>query len=450
MVYMKLLVVCYDFPPVNRSASLRPYGLAKYWARAGVDVKILTTSLERPGIPVNPRSIYNDLDRFEVIEIPPQPWVRAKSLQAPPTEASAAASPGCSLKAAVKRALSSAGMGSFASPPEWWIRPSVREMLRLHRRWPFEVVFSTYGPAACHIIAAKVRQRVPFFWVADYRDYWSDGDLNRIRWPFSVLERRREDRATSICNMITTISEPFGETYRRRFPGKPLEVIENGFDPEELNTGAADHTDLPRIDSNPQEKHAIVYCGNLSLEHRDPSPLVEALAALRDSEPILIEKLEFVIYTTDHQLTDRLIAKHRVQGLVRNGGYLPRTEILGIQRRAAALVFLDWENHAVEGVLTGKLFEYLASGTPILSVGGKAHSSANQIIAGGGFGVAVGHDRRATLQALRSIASGNGLTYAPDPSVLQRFDRKVQAEKLLDAIRRGQPSPSVDFDECAT
>ena len=90
------------------------------------------------------------------------------------------------------------------------------------------------------------------------------------------------------------------------------------------------------------------------------------------------------------------------------------------------------------GEATGKLFEYLASGRPILAVGGM--NEAARIVDETGTGVAVdSHDEEAVLAALRAAVSG-GLPYAPrglEPYLYPSpAERVSELAEMADARRR--------------
>jgi glycosyltransferase involved in cell wall biosynthesis len=389
--------------------------------------------------------MYKDLDTFEVIEANHQRWMSwvAPGPAGGPASSQDTARTGRVMK--LKRAglslVRAAKAGSFVCPTNGWTRPAIRAGLDLYQRWPYDVVVSTFGPAAAHRIAARLRRQVPFFWVADYRDLWGGGDLFETRWPFGRLEMALEKRTIRQADLLSTISAPFVDYLGQRFPGKPVILIENGFDVEEVSAAPASATPVARQD----DKIRLVYTGALALAHRNPDPLFAALTSLQKRAPALAARLDIAFHTTHRDLLRSFMERWGLGGLVRDGGYLTREQILQVQRQADGLIFLDWNNPEVRGVLTGKIYEYLHAGVPILSIGGDVHSDASELIVNHGYGVAFGNDADALERCLEQYALGHPPDYRPDPGLLQRFDRRAQASRFLEEIRhamarRGTPT----------
>jgi glycosyltransferase involved in cell wall biosynthesis len=444
---MRILIICFDFPPVNRVASLRPYGMARYWSRAGAEVKILTTRRHRPGVPLNRDDVYSDLGEFEVLEADHQKWMFwLPREQAPVSDASPSpateTTPGSARRLSFITRIKKAGLtlvravkaGSFFCPTNTWTRPATRAAIDLHRRWPFEIVVSSFGPAACHAIAARLHRRLPFFWVADYRDLWGGSDLLPVRWPFTALETWREKHTVAAADMLSSVSQPLVDHLQATFPNKRVLLVENGFDKEDERELLSPSTG-PAVGDRPADRPVkLVYCGALALNHRSPDPLLEPLARLKARRPDLLKHLEVTFHTTHRDFLREHIRKWGLQDVVRDGGYLTRREVLRAQRESDVLIFLEWNNPSSRGILTGKLSEYLNAGVPILCIGGARESDASALIERHGFGVAFGSDVDGAEKFLERLASGEKPAYSPDLSLLARFDRRRQMESFLSQI----------------
>jgi glycosyltransferase involved in cell wall biosynthesis len=106
-----------------------------------------------------------------------------------------------------------------------------------------------------------------------------------------------------------------------------------------------------------------------------------------------------------------------------------------MQRDADALLFLEFEAPGVEGILTGKLFEYLFVQTPIIAVGISKDSAAGQIIENSGRGRAYGKDIQKLADELLQMLKTGARSQREQPGELhldiRQFSRAAQAERLL-------------------
>lgn len=69
------------------------------------------------------------------------------------------------------------------------------------------------------------------------------------------------------------------------------------------------------------------------------------------------------------QLARRLAAQYALQSIVQVHDSIPYKEALRAQREADVLLLLLWNDPREKGIYTGKLFEYIGAGRPILAIG---------------------------------------------------------------------------------
>jgi len=157
-----------------------------------------------------------------------------------------------------------------------------------------------------------------------------------------------------------TVSKPLADDLSRLHIHKPVYVITNGFDPEDACF------DPPEL----TEKFTITYTGALYDGKRDPLMLFEALKNLITDGIIDPDRVEVRFFgSQDPWLLDE-IRDANLDGIVRVFGFVPRDEALQKQRESQLLLLLLWDNPQERGVYTGKVFEYLAAGRPIIALGG--------------------------------------------------------------------------------
>ncbi len=119
-------------------------------------------------------------------------------------------------------------------------------------------------------------------------------------------------------------------------------------------------------------------------------------------------------------------------------GIVPRAQALQAQRSADAVLFFDWNDHSTEssgGVVSGKIFEYLASGTEILAVGGRSADVIAGLLEQTAAGTWCGDDVERLAGALERIQAEGGRRVAPRWDLLAPYERRATSQRLLDRIQ---------------
>jgi glycosyltransferase involved in cell wall biosynthesis len=426
---MRVLIVSPYFPPQNAVASLRVHAYARVWADAGEDVTVLTTAKRD-----DQRGLDLDTSGFEVIELEyraPRLLERVRGRHAADRRAAATPTPARRSPLSPLRRLRER-RGIFASVrmpdlTDHWVAPAT-QWCREHGRW--DVVLSSSGPYTAHLVAMAARRAgLTDTWVADFRDLWVDNHIFPGLFPFTIRERSLQRQCLGTADVVITVSEGLA---RRLEPWTkaPVHVVRNGFDPDA-------HADAPAARIYPDDdKIRVVYTGTTYAAGQDPQPLLAALARLRDDAPDVAERLEVVVVGQGSDGWLDAARRLGVEERVAPSAPVARDDALRMQRDADALVLLDWARPD-EGVLTGKLFEYLATNAPIVVVGGDASSPIADVVSRSGRGVHCGGSVDAICNTLTTLVrSPGGLAPEPDEGYLRTLRRDVQARAALDLVRR--------------
>jgi glycosyltransferase involved in cell wall biosynthesis len=315
------------------------------------------------------------------------------------------------------------GLGLMTQTSMLALRALLRECLAQHQRAPFDVVVSTSGPEVCTFVAHAFATRTGVPWIADYRDLWfQEFAVQRYgftTWLTGTLNKRMLRRASA----IVTVSEGLA-SYLRPIVRCPVWVCYNGYLEKPLGAGV----ERPWNDGRTH----VVYTGNFYSEKRDPGVVFAAMQALFAEQPSLRDRVRLDIYGPREDWVRAKVRKFGLDEIVLDHGMRPYAISLRAQACADALLFVDWMDPAAKGVLTGKLFEYLAAGRPILNVAADPDSEASQLIRDAQAGEPlIGID--AVRNALHSLAVGTRHS-AIDLCGVARYSRSAQADALLDRI----------------
>lgn len=228
----------------------------------------------------------------------------------------------------------------------------------------FQVIYTTSGPFSAHLIGAYFQSKYGIPWVADYRDPWTqnaafDYDTNSVWYKlFSALESIFLHQAD--CSL--TVAPNLAETYIDRFQleRNKMVCITNGYD--EADFGAVE---LPQ---NPMQYFIINYSGLIYGQGRSIVPILKALQQLRDENLVDITKIRFRIVGTKGAESEKLAANFGLQEMIVQTGYVSHIEALQSNQNAHILLLLAGCDAKFKYFFTGKIFDYLRIGKPILAI----------------------------------------------------------------------------------
>ena len=167
---------------------------------------------------------------------------------------------------------------------------------------------------------------------------------------FHPYERYLENKFHKNANIITTVSEPLADSLRS-ITNTPVKVIYNGYDEEDFSF-------LFEKERDNNDKFIISYLGTIYRPFRNPEPLFKAIADLDNKGLISANDIKINFDGGQADVMD-YVNKYGINDYYEYLGMLPREESLKLQYNSDAVLFLEYENPEVKGILTGKLFEYL-------------------------------------------------------------------------------------------
>jgi glycosyltransferase involved in cell wall biosynthesis len=251
-------------------------------------------------------------------------------------------------------------------------RAAVRERLA---RGGIDVLVSSSPPDSLHLAALDVARATGVPWVADFRDPWVGLQFRRPPTPWhAAAHRAMEARVLSQASLVIAASRTHADALRARARGTPRAVVHlpNGFEPEpaRVATPDADH-------------FRVVFTGSLTLMD-DVGTLIEALARLLARDPGARAVLRAELYGPYDRDWE---VRARVRGLdwvLRFAGSRPHAEARAVQRAADVLLLWRPRGDAFHTMVPGKLYEYLASGRPVLALLPERDEAAELVRRAGG------------------------------------------------------------------
>jgi glycosyltransferase involved in cell wall biosynthesis len=301
--------------------------------------------------------------------------------------------------------------------------------LRAARRDRPDVIFSTSAPYGSHVVALLVARLTGLPWVADFRDEWTTNPhlVDQPR-PLMALATRAERAITSRASRIVLAAGYFDLVGLERDDPRRVE-IPNGVDEADLPGASAPSPSADRF--------VLAHVGTL-YDIRDPSPALRALAALADRRAIDAGRVE--VRLVGSVWLPNLASPPGIR--VTRTGYVDHAAAIAEMRASTALLFYVPSSSLAP---SGKLFEYLASGRPLLCL---AHPDnlGSRLVREWDAGVVADPDDEAAIEEAllvlwRRWQDGDLHDQAAvRERVLERFSRRAGAARLaevLEEARRG-------------
>lgn len=246
-------------------------------------------------------------------------------------------------------------------PRMFWIRPSVRYLSRYLHEHPVQAIVTTGPPHSMHRIGYGIKKQFPGLpWVADFRDPWTNIDfyhelgLTRLS---DAIHHRMERQVVQSADAVVVVSGGMKEEFSLLNPNR-LVMIPNGFDTADVQpTGAA-----------PDQQFTISHIGTMNAA-RNPEVIWKAIRQLCDENIFFKKDVKIqLIGKVDFSVLESL--KHYdLEEKAEKTDYLPHAEAIQRQQSSQVLLLIINNTPNAKGILTGKFFEYIASGRPVLGVG---------------------------------------------------------------------------------
>jgi len=412
---VKVLLVSFYFPPAGGGGVQRPLKLAQYLPALGVETHVLA--------PDDPRWVHRDPE----LRVPTQAWIHRARYVGPSGGKPAEILRG---RQGLERALVTARLQArrLVVPDEnaTWSLTAVPAAVRIVREHGIDVVLTTSPPGSTHLIGAAVKRATGVRWVADLRDSLVAHAHRRADTPATkakaTLHRRVASLVASYADAITCVSEAISEETRALEPRGSVVTIANG----------CDFDDVSGLERHPSERFRITHTGSF-FGRRDPRPFLTALA---DSQLDVQARFLGDFRETDREWAETLALGDRVDLIP----YAPRSESLALQRDSEALLLLIPEaDGRGRGVLSGKVFEYIAVGRPILAAV-PPDGAAAELLRETGAGLVVPPDDPAAIRAgLETLharwQAGELRDVELSPEWHERLSRRTRVEETAEVLR---------------
>jgi glycosyltransferase involved in cell wall biosynthesis len=243
-----------------------------------------------------------------------------------------------------------------------WLPFAVLYGSKLVNKEKIDVLFATSPSVTTLLIGSLIKKKTKKPLVIDFRDPWITNSF--ITYPTTfhkTVESKLEKYVLTQADYITVASDLIRDDLIERYPfvESKIETITNGFDPEDFQNCTL---------QKKTRKFRITYTGSL-YGHLTARTFFYALKEIISENEELKKNIEVVFVGNYGKETQYLVKQLKLEKNVKLKGYLSHKKCIKLIANSDVLLLLiTITGSKGKEILTGKIFEYLASKKPIIAI----------------------------------------------------------------------------------
>ncbi len=410
----KILLLYYNFPPYASGGSFRPAKMAKYLPKYHISPTIICADR----IPRRPKddSLMADVpNHLDIRRVP----VRFEH----------------SLYYKLMYKLGKVPSLNAKYKPETTVKwtddvfPLAVELLKQKEIDSFLV---SAPPWSMITLGTRLKEKTKKKFILEYRDPFTQGPFyhpprDDLRKEF---ERMEED-ALHAADAVVMVTGKFARMMVHRWPFTvdKISVVPNGYDADDFPIEGI----LPENWGN---KFVLAYAGSLYTDYHT-DVFIDGLKLWLDKKPGLKKQVLMSYMGFMDRRQRNYIDSSGLGGITEFSGYLHHRGAIAMMCAADVLILALPDIPKAGGHISAKIYEYMASGTPVLA--SVPDGEMSELIEKSGCGwVVPPDDPRAVaekLDYLYRLWSDNALRVEPDGDYVGTFTRSNAAGKLAEVIK---------------
>lgn len=372
---IKILLVTYYWPPAGGPGTQRWLKFVKYLSKENYDIHVVTIDPQKASYPLKDNSLMQDIPSGIKIHYTSsfEPLHFYKKLNKK-KEIPYGGFAGSTKKGFIEKIFRFI-RGNFFIPDVriTWNKYAYKKANELIKKENINRLIITSPPHSSQLIGLKLKRKHPSIkWIADLRDPWTDifyyNEFYHTR-PAKAIDKKYERKVLELCDKCIVVSDSIKEIFAaksKKINRDNILILPNGYDAE----------DFKQLQAVDKKKFIITYTGTMS-EVYNINIFLNSLSNLVKQSNTTIEIR--IIGKISLGVLDK-IKKSDMGRYFKFIEYIEHEKIPFYLTSSAALLLVipDVENN--EGILTGKLFEYIGAQRAIICLGPK-NGDAAKIIA---------------------------------------------------------------------
>ena len=357
----KVLILTYYFPPGSGPGVQRWLKFIKYLPEFGWQPTVVTVK----------NGSYPNLDASLIHEIPPDTRViRTNTLEPFTLYNILRGRKGKSIEVGMSnikdakslfQKVSNYVRANYFIPDarKGWVPYVVSATKKLLAQEHFDCLITTGPPHSTHLAGVEIQKKHKIPWIADFRDPWTtifyNQFLNRTDTA-KLKDQHYESLVTACVDGLVVISDGM----KRTFQDQTLSIctIHNGYD----------ENDFPKQPGDVLSHFNLAYTGNFKA-NQDAPVLWRVIKQLISDHDDFSQHFRLCLTGNIAPQIQESLNKEGIMSNVVIEPFVPHLQAVSKMTNSALLLLPIPQSKDSKSILTGKIFEYLASRTPILALG---------------------------------------------------------------------------------
>ena len=351
----KILIISYYWPPAGGSGVQRWLYFSKYLSKFNFKPIILSVNPSKASYASIDKSLNNSVTEIETYRTSSFEPLKFYSLFKSNGRIPQSVIP---KKTLFDRFLAFIRLNFFIPDARiGWNPFAIKKALRIIRDQKIKYIITTGPPHSTHLIGLKVKKITRVKWLADFRDPWQELFYLKNFFRFNYIKNfdlKLEKKVLSSANgIITTVGDQYHSILKNKISSnQKFFSIYNGYDKIEYD----------KIESIRPKYFNIVFTGVLS-DNNNYKTFLKAIEAINPIKNSL--KIKFNLAGNVEESIIDMFSKFVD---TRSSGYLPHNQSISLMKSSHLLVNFNYKGTEAPDMISGKLIEYLATGSPIINI----------------------------------------------------------------------------------
>lgn len=244
----------------------------------------------------------------------------------------------------------------------FWIRPSIKYLKKYIADNQIEIIITTGPPHSLHLIGLKLKEKLKITWIADFRDPWTNIDYFEKLDLTSFARKKHhslEKKVLQGADEVITVGKTWKEELEE-ISGREIRLLYNGYDEEDDIT---QNTEVQKY-----KGFVISYFGVMG-DARNHPVFWKGIKQLIEEDADFRNNIKVKVTGETTPSVKKSIEEFQLQDYVEFLPNVPHNQVIEEEKKSSLLYLSVNRTAAPKGIITGKIFEYLISGVPILCIG---------------------------------------------------------------------------------